>query len=468
MRRDRPRRRTGLKGTKPLSRAKLIGDTRERLPLNDNESSETMNEPSHKRTVPEAEEISGFDGVSVPSESGERLVTDQKREEIEGVLLAEGIAPEAGEHAVFTSIEATTRPDQPHHFRHSSDLPESVLEAKLQKVGRLLQENTLEAHEEAFKLLRDCQVTATQRYEDIHTNLNPEEKHRFSEVSPGLVNPFARTVLETLDLNDRSLIYVLGSGYGNDDLYFARNSRAHVAGVDNSKTAITSARGYQDVMDKECDLEWIEDSLRGIAGKHEQSYDKTHKILLDMAAENTCIAKRVRARRSIGPMEYRKKVAEAVGFMNSSKDRIQFDHDDYVHVLDSSRGMGIDLIYSHSTLHYFPPLVLKERIFPMIAKALKKGDGTVVGKFCLAMKLTSSASALSVNQIKLAPGHPYDPSYDKVDELFRIYLASEEEMLALAEPTFDVASINVVPHHNYDKTGNTEILCQAILIPKAA
>jgi len=415
----------------------------------------TMSGSIHKKGGAEAEEICEVDEVSAPSDSGERVAVhengegyvDVTRSELENSVLAQ-------------TPEAQRRAEQ----------RESDIEAVLQEVGELLEQDTLETDLEAFRLLRIAKVQAAQRYEDIHTNTDPKEKKNFSEVSPKRINSFARHTLERVELDDKSLVYVMGSGFFNDDLHFLRNSRAHVVGVDNSETAIATARKYIDVMDKECALEWIEGSLKGIAGRHGQSFDKTRDMLLAMAARNTCIAKKVRNRVRIGPKNYRNNVAEAIGLMNSARNRIQFIHDDYINVLRSSSGMGIDMIYSNSSFHYFPPHMLRELIFPMVAAALRDRDGNVTGKFCLAMKLTSSASAQSDNQVKLAPNSPFDPSYDETDELFRIYLRSKEEMAYLLEPSFDVRTeeIEVVPSPDYDKTGDTEMMCQSITMPKVA
>lgn len=432
---------------------------------------ETMNTPSHKKGGAEAEEICQSGEESVPSESGQRLV-DHARKEIEEDLLAQESEPAEGEHAVFTAIEVATKP-----VEAAQEDQECDIEAILEEVGELLKEDTLETDLKAYRLLKKAKVQAAQRYEDIRTNPDLKEGHNFLEVSPKLVNSFARHTLKSVDIDDKSLIYVMGSGSFNDDFNFVRNSRARVVGVDNSKTAIVTAREYINVMDKKCALEWIEDSMKGIAKDHGQSFDKTREILLAMAEQNTCIAKKVRERKGIGPEEYRNRVAEAVGLMNSARDRIQFEHSNYLKVLRSSSGMGINVIFSNSSFHYFPPHILREIIFPMVAAALRDKKGNVTGKFCLAMKIASSASAKAKitsshsdeeeeRHERLDANSPYNPSYDKVDKVFRIYPETKKDVIALVEQYFDIEYIKVEEVSDYDKTGDTEQMCQLILVPK--
>ena len=141
---------------------------------------------------------------------------------------------------------------------------------------------------------------------------------------------------------------------------------------------------------------------------------------------------------------------------------------DFLEVLEQSRGMNLDMVYSHSTLHYSPPLILRERTFPLIADVLRSnGPGTEDGKLCFAMKTGASASAKSSNQHQLLTGDPYNASVDMHDKVFRIYPESKDDILALLEPSFDVDYARVVPVKGYDKNGDVEMFCYVIATPKA-
>lgn len=149
------------------------------------------------------------------------------------------------------------------------------------------------------------------------------------------------------------------------------------------------------------------------------------------------------------------------------RDRVHLTCHDFLEVLEQSRGMNLDMVYSHSTLHYSSPLILRERTFPLIADVLRANHiSGRSGKLCFAMKTGASASAKSPNQRRLVPGDPYNPSVDMQDKVFRIYPESKADILALLAPSFDVEYARVVPVRGYDKNGDTEMFCYVIATPK--
>lgn len=351
--------------------------------------------------TPAAERDENF----VPTESGERLVVSadyvqaaaDTRGEVcdsfaEGVQLADTsapIPPSTGKIAVCTPVTST-----PLNYQ------EGVVEVEvLRRMSELLSQNTLEAHKEALKVLRESGLLAVQRWEEIHTN--PDLKHNLSRVSRKRVNSFAERALEHLDLNSDSVILELGSGYGNDALWFARHSEAHVIGVDSSQAAVTEALNN------------------------------------------------IRSRKMT--------------------DRVNLTCHDFFKVLKQSKGLNLDAVYSHSTLHYSPPLILQMETFPLIADVLRaNNEGEKSGKLCLAMKISASASARSANQYRLLQNAPYNPSIDLRDKVFRIYPNSKEDIIALLAPSFDIEHARIVPVKGYDRNGEIEYFCYIIATPKTA
>lgn len=274
---------------------------------------------------------------------------------------------------------------------------EAIPDDLLKQMGSLLRENTLEAHEKAHKLLKDSALVAVQRWQSIHSN--GASGHNFSTVSAKLVNAFAKKVLRIIKSDEPELMLELGTGFGNDAMFFARNSTTHVVGIESSLAAMQAALKY--------------------VGKRKWG------------------------------------------------DRLNIACSDFIKVLETAIGADLDMVYSHSTLHYSPSLVLREKIFPLIASVLrKKTVDTKPGKFCLAMKTAASASAKSPNQRKLLEDDPYNSSVDLHDKVFRIYPESKEALIALLEPSFDIEQAEEVPFHGYDRTGDTEIFCYIIATPK--
>lgn len=152
---------------------------------------------------------------------------------------------------------------------------------------------------------------------------------------------------------------------------------------------------------------------------------------------------------------------------NGVRERINLIVGNFFDILDTSRGAGVSMVYSHSTLHYAPPLILREKTFPLIADVLRSNqEGAKWGKLCMAMKTAASASAQASSQIKLLPGNPYNPSVDTKDKLFRVYPETKKDVLALLEPSFNIEYARLVPVRNYDRKGDTEIFCYVIASPK--
>lgn len=337
------------------------------------------------------------------TESGERLVVPadyveaatQARDEARSSLARENepivesvpIPPSAGKIAVCTPVISTPLSYQ-----------EGVVELEvLQRMSELLSQNTLEAHKEALKVLRDSGLLAVQRWEDIHTS--SDLKHNLSKVSKKRVNTFAEIVLKHLNLNSDSVILELGSGYGNDALWFARHSEAHIIGVDSSQAAVTEALNN------------------------------------------------IRSRKMT--------------------DRINLTCHDFFKVLGQSKGLNLDVVYSHSTLHYSPPLILQMETFPLIADVLRaNNEGERSGKLCMAMKIAASASAASLNQFRLLKDDPYNASVDLRDKVFRIYPENKEAIVNLLAPSFDIEYARIVPVKGYDRNGEIEYFCYIIATPK--
>lgn len=354
-----------------------------------------------RENISDNERDEGF----VPTESGERLVVaadyveaaTRTRDNVGGSFFEDSgsagtsapIPPSAGKIAVCTPATST-----PLNYQ------EGVVEQEvLRRMSYLLSQNTLEAHKEALKVLRDSGLLAVQRWEEIHSN--PDAKHNFSRVSKKRVNTFAKRALQHLDLNSDSVLLELGSGFGNDALYFARRTKASVIGVDSSQAAVTEA------------------------------------------------LKNIRSR--------------------GMDERVNLTCHDFFKVLEASKGLNLDVVYSHSTLHYSPPLILQQKTFPLIADVLRANNaGGKSGKLCLAMKTVASASARSANQYRLSNDDPYNPSVDLRDKVFRIYPDSKEDVIALLEPSFDINHARIVPVRGYDRNGETEIFCYVVATPKPA
>ncbi len=346
------------------------------------------------------------DNIAKPNESGDRVVSgenyiDQVNDSRDDVELALALDEEDAQQSegAYETAPASVRPLAyselaPPKYEDRVEVEEDVL----RKMAYLLEKNTLESHEQAMELLKGSGLLAVQRWEDIHSD--PNSRHNFSTVSSKRVNSFARRVLDKMHLDENSIILELGSGFGNDAMFFANNSKATVIGVDSSQAAITQAQKNPAMQ-----------QLRG---------------------------------------------------------RVNLACSDFLGVLEQSRGSNLSMVYSHSTLHYSPPLILREKTFPLIADVLRPNEipGSTPGTLCFAMKIGTSASAKAPNQNQLLPGSAYNPSVDMKDKVFRIYPETKSDVLNLVEPSFDVQYARLVPVKGYDKNGDTEMFCYVIATPK--
>ncbi len=140
--------------------------------------------------------------------------------------------------------------------------------------------------------------------------------------------------------------------------------------------------------------------------------------------------------------------------------RVSITRGDFLEILKGCGGMGINVVYSHSTLHYTPHRILQHEIFPKIAELL--GENETLGKLCMAMKLGTSASATSTSQQKLAPGNPYNPSLDERHNIFRIYPHGEAQIHELLNPSFTIDDSRIVSVTGYDRDNEDEDFCEII------
>jgi len=118
-----------------------------------------------------------------------------------------------------------------------------------------------------------------------------------------------------------------------------------------------------------------------------------------------------------------------------------------------------DVIMSNSSLHYDPPKVVQEEKFPLIASKM-----TDDGIFFLGMKLASSDSAKQEKHIRLMEDDAYNSSLDRVDGIYRFYPENIEDVVALAEPTFNIIHSEVRILTGYEKVGIDEAF--ALLVCK--
>lgn len=141
---------------------------------------------------------------------------------------------------------------------------------------------------------------------------------------------------------------------------------------------------------------------------------------------------------------------------------------DYLTLLERYRNQDVALIFAFSSLHYHPPLFLKEVIFPLIAEVLRSKTADLKpGKLYFTMKCGSAPSANNESQINLMyKNDDYSWCFHKMDRLFRLYPNTIQGITALLEPNFIVNSIELLPVEGYSETGEVEQFWHVIATPK--
>lgn len=288
-------------------------------------------------------------------------------------------------------------------LRRAEILEAGIDPEKLEKISVLLKTGTLEAQMDAIPLLKECGLLAVQRWKAASV----EDMHD----DPALRHQFSQASRRRVNR-------------------FAKVVKQRVLkGLNEDSVVLDLGTGFAN------DLKYF--TLRSRA--HGMGVDLNYRAI--MAAE-----------KSIRRGGLRGKVDLAT--------------QDFFPILEAAQGRGFGLVYSHSTLHYMPHLILRDRTFPLIAGALRSSDRPKTGKLCLAMKIADSASAKSRHQLNLAPDDPYHPSVHLQEKMFRIYPASAEHVLALLEPSFDIEYCRLSNVMGYDKEGELEIFCNIIASPK--
>lgn len=283
-------------------------------------------------------------------------------------------------------------------------VPFELTQEVVDTLKRLLDQDTLEAHEEAFRYLEEKGLTGAQRWPKLHdlSNGNVDKnhlRHNFSDTSSKLVNEFAQVVAKLVPLDKDSLILELGSGYGNDAVYFGEQTGASVLALDKAPSAVTGSREYIDHL--------------GLGGT------------------------------------------------------IKVDHGDFLEtVKEMESGAILDMVYAHSTLHYTPKLVLQEQILPRLARMLRREDGSEPGKLCLAMKTSGSASAKCPDQIPLAANdNDFNPKVHSKEGIFRNY-PTPKALRNVIEKHFNIEYFEIREVNDYDKDGDVEEFVYVIASPK--
>lgn len=156
--------------------------------------------------------------------------------------------------------------------------------------------------------------------------------------------------------------------------------------------------------------------------------------------------------------------ANRISESRNQRSHVNMAQGDFLYILEKLQGQPINGIYSHSTLHYSPGMVLEEKIFPMIGDVLRQKNGS----FFLAMKIGKSESAHSPLQVELIPGHPDNPKIDfRSGGVFRIYPETQEDVHRLLKKSgLVIMESQVVPIVGYDRPNKTEYFVQ--LIARAA
>lgn len=293
----------------------------------------------------------------------------------------------------------------------------------LDEVRELLSHNSLEDERKAMSLLSDSGLIAAKRWEGIYqsqeTDMASTKRHKFANKTPESHNALAERVVEMANLKSGSLMLELGPGYGNDLIYVAQRTDAMLIGIDSSAYAV----------------EQIMQNVDAVQTKGGRSRRKGAEIL----------NRRIDGQISLSVADF----LEQLKVMQRAK-----------------QGARFDAISSHSTIHYNPPNILREEIFPLIASRLKDD-----GLFFMIMKLASSASAQSENQTRLVtdPGNPvsyFNPSIDTIDRMFRVYPSTQENVLTLTEPSFETVSSRMVYLNDYEEEGKIECAVEFIGRPK--
>lgn len=116
-------------------------------------------------------------------------------------------------------------------------------------------------------------------------------------------------------------------------------------------------------------------------------------------------------------------------------------------------------VCASSSLHYFPPEVLRNLIFPKIREILSDQ-----GLFALSMKMPSSSSASEDRHIRLS-ADGYNPSLDRQDGIFRIYPNKDLILELVKSSGFEVILTKEDAVYGYDIEGDIErfiyLVCKA-------
>ncbi|MDH5597232.1 MAG: class I SAM-dependent methyltransferase [Candidatus Peregrinibacteria bacterium] len=143
---------------------------------------------------------------------------------------------------------------------------------------------------------------------------------------------------------------------------------------------------------------------------------------------------------------------------DAKKDRVKLVVANYIDWLKErdEQGESLDMIYMYSALHYYSPLVLRDEIFPLMARVLTpQSPLKEPGILAFSMKTARSASARADYQLRLTGGK-YNPSVDLNDRMFRIYPKNQRAILDLVEPSFEQVHSHLARRRGYDVTGKTE------------
>lgn len=276
----------------------------------------------------------------------------------------------------------------------------------LKKLAGIDEEPT--PHLEAYRIIREANVSSLKRYEDIHSDKN--KRKAFSEHDPGKVNDFAHWFLEHSGVDDGDSLLSIGCGFANDELFLAKAKDLSVTAVDSSSTAIDSAKA----------------NIR-----NESSKDRAFRDII-------------------------------------SPD-IRFYKGDYIQMLEGMLNyetMRPHYIYSHSSLHYAPSEIFEYEWLPAMAEVLKNGvQKDDYGKLCLAIKTAQSDSATNSDQDVLTRS-PYLHAIHFKDRLFRFYPENKDVLLKALDRYFSVDKVEEREIVGYDKEGDTEHFVYVIASPE--
>jgi len=141
-------------------------------------------------------------------------------------------------------------------------------------------------------------------------------------------------------------------------------------------------------------------------------------------------------------------------------DRVQLKCGNYMDVLDDLKDSRQSLVYSNSSLHYFPALMLRDVVIPKVARVLRNpGPAERQGKFLFGLKTAVSDSATAPDKFRLLENDMYTHCFDVWDGVFRLYPQRMKDVVRLIHSDFTVNHAYLEKVEDYDHKGDTEEFC---------